>query len=258
MFDEHGNPIMAAPTFPDLGAPAGDQTTEAGAATPPPAEQIDLATLAARFDDLQGRYDNLVTTVANRPAPAPVAPVSTEPEPTLDLITNMPDPVQDLAGYNREAQNRVQAFVQSTTQRATQSVRSEMSTTNNRADAANRFESTFRTEYADLAGKPLLLQTALAAEARERRARGEDPIAAIAANPSAVAASVAKRMRDELGTPSPTPGVTTTVTTTPPANRTGGVSGGTRPAASSATGAPQKPMSFVAAMQKAQSDSGIL
>jgi len=252
MFDEHGNPIMAAPTFPDLGAPAGDQVPEGTPPATPPAEPVDVAVLAARLDDLQGRYDHLVTAVSNRPAPA--APAAPEPEPALDLVTGMPDPVQDLAGYNREVQNRTQAYVQASTQRATQSVRSEMSTTNNRADAANRFENTFRTEHADLAAKPLLLQTALAAEARDRRARGEDPIAAIAANPSAFAATVAKRMRDELGTPAPT----TTVTTTPAVNRTGGVSGGTRPAANTPTGAPQKPMSFVAAMQKAQSDSGIL
>lgn len=164
-------------------------------------------------------------------------------EPEDVNFDDLPDPVEDAAGYNRELQTRVNRLVDQRTQSALGQV--------DRQQAIDRVWTRFQTEHADLAKRSALLSGVVQVERQKLEAQGLDPITYISQNADAFIKRVADGMHAELGTESDPAG------TQPASSRTKGLSAG------SASPAPRKPAgkapaSFVKQLQEARQKDGLI
>jgi len=104
---------------------------------------------------------------------------------------DLPDPVEDRAGFNKELGTRIGKMMDQTRQQTTQASQND--------GQLAMLESNFRRDFAELAEKPALFQTVLTERVRNIRARGLDPKAVVFAQPDKFLKEVAEQMYDELG-----------------------------------------------------------
>lgn len=168
--------------------------------------------------------------------------------PAIDF-SDLPDPVTDAKAFNAALGERVNKALTTSQQAAAQA---------DQAAKVNALWEGFKTEYADLAPKELLARSAAAAELEDARARGLDSLDWAVNNPVEFRKKVADRMRKELGVAAPAGDTRTPKPGTKPANRTGGVSGGSKGAGTSGGKKPEKPAGFLDQMKKSQLDAGLI
>lgn len=105
-------------------------------------------------------------------------------------LEDLPDPVEDRAGFNKELQKRVTGFVD----KQVSATRSQMQTGNLEQQLTNQFHR----DHPDLAKKGALFRAAVTEEANVLAASGVNAAQSIAANPDAFLDKVAARMNNEL------------------------------------------------------------
>lgn len=156
----------------------------------------EFANLQQQFEDLQGRFaDNqdltqqlLMQLATNGQNNNNQQQSNAAEEINFD---DLPDPVEKRAEFNKELGTRINKILE---QRTTNS-----DTANQYQNALNNLETSFRTNYEDLAAKPALFQSVLTQKVNQLRARGLDPKAVVFSQPDKFLKGVAEQMYDELG-----------------------------------------------------------
>lgn len=146
-----------------FGDPDPDPTPAA-----PPAADDQLARIQATLERLEQENRDLRERLY-RPDPSP-APAVPPPQPKFDL-QGLPDPVQDLDGFRRDLETRVNGYVQHATATSVQQVREETSS----ATEAERLWAEFQRNYPDWAKYEELTSSVASQLVNRVKARGGDP-----------------------------------------------------------------------------------
>lgn len=184
-------------------------------------------------------------------------------------LDDLPDPVEKREDFNKELGKRINGYL-TQQQQATQ-------TTTQLNQQLQDLDNRFRRDYADIADKSALFQTATQQEVQRMRSMGLDPKRAIFIQPDKFLKDVANRMYSELGIDPDARDdddddeggngqqmqqqrrQTKTRINKRSANRTGGVSRGSRPGGGAANrGGKKKASGFVDQIKQQQLEEGLL
>lgn len=251
--------MLSDMTFPPIGEEEQQTAAEGG-------EQNDLA---ARLQAIEERFEKeqqafaeerkswqqTVDRLIQQQAAPRHAPAEPQQPQGVDF-NDLPDPVDKPEDFKRALAEKFQKTLQAQ-QQAQQQQASQQQSVSQQLDA---LWERFKSEHADLAGKTITLQGAIVAERNDMQMRGIDPQQGILSDPDGFMRRIADRMRSELGTttqndPPPAPG--SQQTTQQPANRTGGIAGGTS-VNGSGKGKGKEPPGFLAQLKQSQLDSGLI